>query len=220
MLNIHFLKSIFYPPATKFIIQYGSTVNGARSPNDVNVLYKGMTKSECEEIVRARVNDKLPIASVEVVDDVVRIPICEDSTATNYVVVYKSPFISSMPPITLDRHYTISAIMFNNREWYTALSKFNAKEIIGLPIQRSKARMQLIDTYFKKYPCTHFEMLCEKLWWGDLLKVVCESSHQFNSYVLETLSDELIINNKEKTIVGNGFNYSVEVWINTLLDLF
>lgn len=218
---MNFLINLLYPNTRQFIIQYGSTVNGASSPSDVNVFYKGMSKYECEQIVKSKLKKELPIVSVDVSnEEVVKVPVCENSVATNYVVIYKYPIISSMPTITIDRHYTVSAILFNNRMWQRALRKFNAKEIIGLPIQHSEARTQLINTRLKKYPDIQFQRLCDELWWGDLLRAVCESSDQFNVEVLEILGNELIINNTDNTVFSNGLNYSVGVWMNTLMDLF
>ena len=181
----------------KFVLLYGScanrSINPNRPPNDIDILYRGLTHDEACAIARAQTMEHmgLPIQAIlhqELPngDDLpVRINVPCDSPATAWQFLYTENCGNVKPFIY--REYTIlTSILREGAGIEKALERIQKRHYFEFNIREngnyaadqhdaySKGRLAFVDAVEKHFGRSQFNQLCEMLWCGPLLRRLSE----------------------------------------------
>jgi len=196
------LSAPFYKPEGKVVVFFGSAVNGAETPKDIDVLSYRATEADIRTIINRDPNlqkfSNLPLDVHQLHwddwdDNKVKVPIPWDSTKTNFLVAVNEPKIQ----VTIDRcKSTISSLFRDETKTDTDIARILTDASHwswkGIPVHIEEfdganhghntdlnntyinGRISLKNSVDKHLGKDRFNKICNNIWWGDLLNKIYE----------------------------------------------
>ncbi len=171
-----------------FVLEFGSHLRDPAKARDIDVLYRGVSKEEAEEIVRARYPSEthLPVDATPASEYMhcVEIPAPCDSTDTEHRFLWIGE-TGVEPMIAVKRHCdTVASILREGAGWEKAYERLQKKEYVELPLEERNdgngkggnlshnyltGRLSLAKAARDHFGEKNLDTLCGKLWWGPVL---------------------------------------------------
>lgn len=176
------------PRSVKFVLEFGSHLRNPEA-RDIDILYGGISEEEAKNIVRSHYPDeqRLPIDAFPVGEyQDILVPVPCDSQKIEHVFLWISE-TGVEPIVNIKRYYdTIAAILREGAGWQEAYRRLQEKKNIEIPLEErydgdeypsrlinddyTSGRLSMVKAARDHFGEDNLILLCEKLWWGSLLK--------------------------------------------------